>query len=55
MSQHATYLGQRLFISKVIGRTHRHTHAQSGPIAQPGPLNRSVISAIVSLTTAGDL
>jgi len=29
MSQHATYLGQRLFISKVIARTCTQTHTRT--------------------------
>jgi len=44
LNHRAEYLGQRSFRSKVIMRTHRHTH--SGPTARPGPLKWSVISSI---------
>jgi len=44
MNHHAIYLGQKSFSSKVIARTHRHTHchARTGPFALPGPLKWSV-------------
>jgi len=37
MNQHATYVGQRSFHSKVIVHTHTHTHTHTGPTAIPGP------------------
>jgi len=44
MNHHAIYLGQKSFGSKVIARTHRHTHCHwhTGPFALPGPLKWSV-------------
>jgi len=45
-----TYVGQKLFSSKVIFRTRTHTHTR--PIALPEPQKWSVKSSIMFLTTA---
>jgi len=44
-NKHATYLDQRSFPSKVIIRTHRHTHR--GSTATPGPVQWSVTSLVI--------
>ena len=51
-NEHAKYLGQMTFVSKVIVQTHRH----SGPSALPGPIKWSVImprNFISSMTGTG--
>ena len=47
LNQHAKHLGQRLWSSKVIVRTYRHTRIV--PIALPGPLDGNKRSRYVNL------
>jgi len=37
VNQHAKYIDQRLFHSKVLVWAHRHTCTRIGPTAPPGP------------------
>ena len=48
MNQRAKYLGQGLFLSKVIisSQKHTHRHTNSGPTALPAPLKWLVINLI---------
>ena len=42
VNQHAKYLNQKTFHSRIIVQTHTHTHTHNRPIALPGPLQWSV-------------